>query len=272
MLWTIRTTTTRMWRSAELASLCRRTSAMLPKPEKEYGNPRGHSQFRRFRQGVLAENPLCARCAELGKTVAGEHLRRVREGALGGDLMDEQNAQVLCRACHERHHRDARLSGRRIKISVDGDVAPRHVRGGRAERLEEVDAPISGKQGYSAPLRSPGPIRASGHWPHRCPATSEAVETRRSVAVETALSGASLLHPMARASRARAPAPPARRRARHGFESRSRAFFRPNPVSASRQSRQPTRNPSSPRNPAAQGKQALGLGEARGNREGPRQD
>jgi 5-methylcytosine-specific restriction protein A len=63
----------------------------------EYGTAR----WQAARATQLARAPLCAMCAQAGRTTAAtvcDHKQPVR---LGGDFWDSSNYQSLCRPCHQ---------------------------------------------------------------------------------------------------------------------------------------------------------------------------
>ena len=59
-------------------------------------------RWRRFRAWYIAKHPLCAICAAEGRTVAGYIVDHIVELVDGGKPFAEDNAQSLCRACHNR--------------------------------------------------------------------------------------------------------------------------------------------------------------------------
>ena len=65
---------------------------------------RSHRRYRRLRDQVRREQPLCAPCAARGYTVAGVEVDHIVPLSHGGRLLDRANLQHLCRACHAAKH------------------------------------------------------------------------------------------------------------------------------------------------------------------------
>ena len=62
-------------------------------------------RYRRWRAGILRDEPLCRSCAESGFTVAAEHIDHIEPVHLAPErFWDRANIQPLCRECHDRKH------------------------------------------------------------------------------------------------------------------------------------------------------------------------
>lgn len=72
--------------------------------DKRRGNAaaRGYnSAWRKLRSSILREEPLCRRCAELGRTTAANEVHHIQTIATRPDLrLDKANLMALCKACH----------------------------------------------------------------------------------------------------------------------------------------------------------------------------
>ena len=62
------------------------------------------ADWRRLRERVLAEEPLCRACAAAGRTSAADQVDHIRpfRGLLDPLRLDRGNLQPLCAACHTR--------------------------------------------------------------------------------------------------------------------------------------------------------------------------
>lgn len=85
-----------------------------PKPAHKDTDPFYLSPaWRRFRDWYIAKHPLCETCLADGYQVPAVIVDHIIELKDGGAPFDEDNAQSLCRACHnrktakERHKRGA---------------------------------------------------------------------------------------------------------------------------------------------------------------------
>ncbi len=68
-------------------------------------------RYRRWRAGILRNEPLCRSCAENGFTVAAEHIDHIEAVHLAPErFWDRANIQPLCRDCHENKHRGKPLT------------------------------------------------------------------------------------------------------------------------------------------------------------------
>ena len=60
------------------------------------------NRWKRFRAVVLREEPLCRICAQFGiytEATVVDHIHEIKDG---GNHLDRDNAQSLCRSCHQR--------------------------------------------------------------------------------------------------------------------------------------------------------------------------
>jgi 5-methylcytosine-specific restriction enzyme A len=74
--------------------------------ERERGSSasRGYGyDWRKFREHVLAERPLCQDCDAAGRVTAAEEVHHVVKPRIRPDLrLDPQNVVSLCVSCHSR--------------------------------------------------------------------------------------------------------------------------------------------------------------------------
>lgn len=74
--------------------------------------------WRRFRDWYIKNHPLCAMCEATGRSVVAEIVDHVVELRDGGAPFDGDNAQSLCRACHNaktaqaKNHRESTRNNR----------------------------------------------------------------------------------------------------------------------------------------------------------------
>ena len=59
-------------------------------------------RWRRFRDWYIGKHPLCEMCQAEGREVTAVIVDHIVELKDGGAPLDEDNAQSLCRACHNR--------------------------------------------------------------------------------------------------------------------------------------------------------------------------
>ena len=87
--------------------------------EANRGLPTDSKRWRQMRAIVLADQPLCATCAKLGRVVAATEVDHIDNDSHNND---RSNLQGLCKTCHsvktgrERHG----LPDRRV-VSVTGE-------------------------------------------------------------------------------------------------------------------------------------------------------
>lgn len=75
----------------------------------------GRSHRRRFREGVLARDPICKVCRKAHSTIADHYpLSRRELVAAGMDPDDPQYGRGLCKPCHDKHTAQAQPGGWRI--------------------------------------------------------------------------------------------------------------------------------------------------------------
>ena len=63
---------------------------------------RNTPRYLRLKAQVLAEQPLCAHCAERGLVAASAELDHIQPVEMGGDKWARGNLQGLCVPCHRR--------------------------------------------------------------------------------------------------------------------------------------------------------------------------
>jgi len=73
--------------------------------------------WKRVREEILNESPLCRECAKLGRTCGAVEVDHILPLSLGG-TNDRNNLQPICRECHER--KTAKENSYRIPINEDG--------------------------------------------------------------------------------------------------------------------------------------------------------
>lgn len=61
---------------------------------------RSHRTYRRLRNYVITQEPFCRPCAEAGRTVLAVEVDHIKELQHGGAMLDEDNLQPICHACH----------------------------------------------------------------------------------------------------------------------------------------------------------------------------
>jgi 5-methylcytosine-specific restriction protein A len=67
------------------------------------GSARGYdTQWRKFRLGYLAQNPLCVSCRKQGKYKGASEIDHIKPLAAGGDKFNPHNLQGLCKSCHSK--------------------------------------------------------------------------------------------------------------------------------------------------------------------------
>lgn len=78
-------------------------------------------RWQALRLAHLAAEPLCRRCAALGRTTAGAHVDHIVTVAEAPDRrLDQANLQTLCEACHNGWKTPADRRGFDTTIGVDG--------------------------------------------------------------------------------------------------------------------------------------------------------
>jgi len=90
--------------------------------------PYNTRHWRRLRKMKLTEQPLCAYCLEMGRTIpatVADHIVPVKERPDLAFVYD--NIQGLCRECHDSVKRREESTGRRVGCKQDGTpVDPGH--------------------------------------------------------------------------------------------------------------------------------------------------
>lgn len=85
------------------AGRCADHRAQADRARRPDGNPYRSKGHRRFREGVLARNPICVLCLKMRATVADHHPKSRRELVrLGLNPDDPQHGRGLCKRCHDR--------------------------------------------------------------------------------------------------------------------------------------------------------------------------
>ena len=62
------------------------------------------SEWRRLRDWYRGRYPLCEECQRQGRVTAAELVHHKREISQGGEPLDVDNLESLCRSCHSRVH------------------------------------------------------------------------------------------------------------------------------------------------------------------------
>lgn len=60
-------------------------------------------QWRKVRDAVLRDEPLCRFCADNGITMPANEVDHIVPIAEGGERLDRANLRPLCKPCHSRH-------------------------------------------------------------------------------------------------------------------------------------------------------------------------
>lgn len=91
----------------------RRTDA-----DREYDRRRGSAASRgydaawhRLRAAVLSAEPRCVRCLDLGRVRLATEVDHIIPLSRGGERLDPENLQPLCRSCHVRKTAEDRRAG-----------------------------------------------------------------------------------------------------------------------------------------------------------------
>jgi len=77
-----------------------RYNASRPARHEFYATP----EWRRLRDWYRARHPLCEECQRQGRVMAAELVHHKREISQGGEPLDVDNLQSLCRSCHSKVH------------------------------------------------------------------------------------------------------------------------------------------------------------------------
>lgn len=96
--------------------------------------PYDSERWRKARAWFLAQNPLCAYCARMGRdkgATAVDHIKPWKEGKTAAEryqlFWDSENWQPLCASCHSGVKRMEDLHGYSQACGVDGlPLDPRH--------------------------------------------------------------------------------------------------------------------------------------------------
>ena len=78
----------------------RQYNASRPARHGFYASP----EWRRVRDWYRSRYPLCEECQRQGRVTAAELVHHKREISQGGELLDVDNLESLCRSCHSRVH------------------------------------------------------------------------------------------------------------------------------------------------------------------------
>ena len=76
--------------------------------DKERGSAssRGYdARWRKVREVVLSDEPLCRRCVAAGRVVAAEMVHHIDRNPRNNQ---RDNLEPICRACHEAEHKNER--------------------------------------------------------------------------------------------------------------------------------------------------------------------
>lgn len=75
--------------------------ASEPEKKRPYQSIYSSSRWKRLRQVILSEHPLCVHCERLGLVTAATVIDHIIEISDGGAVWDRDNLQPLCRTCHQ---------------------------------------------------------------------------------------------------------------------------------------------------------------------------
>ena len=94
------------------------------KEKRLYDSPR----WRKLRAFVLAEEPLCRLCAEMGRDTPANTVDHIQPHKNNPNLFfDRNNLQSLCASCHSRHKRIQENSGLLPGCDINGfPIDPNH--------------------------------------------------------------------------------------------------------------------------------------------------
>lgn len=88
---------------------CDAHQADFKPPQKRYDEYRGSpskrgydATWRKFRNWFLALHPLCEICKESKKITPAEEVHHVIPLAEGGERLNPDNCQALCKVCHSK--------------------------------------------------------------------------------------------------------------------------------------------------------------------------
>jgi len=79
-----------------------RRPAKLHEPRPNASRRGYDRQWRKVRAQYLAEHPLCEKHLEEGKTVPAYDVDHIIPLSQGGERLDPDNLQALCRRCHNK--------------------------------------------------------------------------------------------------------------------------------------------------------------------------
>ena len=83
--------------------------------------PYNTKAWRQTRRAIIADEPLCRMCAQVGQTTAAQvvdHIERVADAP--DKAFDPDNLQPLCKSCHDRF-KQAQERGRGLRgAGLDG--------------------------------------------------------------------------------------------------------------------------------------------------------
>ncbi|GMA26185.1 restriction endonuclease [Luteimicrobium album] len=82
---------------------CPKCTAEADKARRPNGNPYSTSGHRRFREAVLARDPICVLCMSARATVADHYPTERRDLVdMGLDPDDPARGRGLCKPCHDK--------------------------------------------------------------------------------------------------------------------------------------------------------------------------
>ena len=111
---------------------------MIPPTTK---NPRGHREYRRLREQVLAEELVCRDCRRKGRTKKAEEVDHILPVARRPDLVAvRSNLQALCKACHAQ-----RTARQHLQIVHPASLTAKRRRKAKANRKRYLEIDIHGE-------------------------------------------------------------------------------------------------------------------------------
>jgi len=88
-----------------LCPSCQRNASQKYEQERESAHDRGYdATWTRVRLAYLHAHPLCERCLLTGALVPSVLVHHKVELSKGGERLDPDNLEALCRPCHEKTH------------------------------------------------------------------------------------------------------------------------------------------------------------------------
>lgn len=85
-------------------SMCPRCKGEAERVRRPHGNPYATAGHARFREAVLARDPVCVLCLASPSTVADHYPHERRDLVdMGADPNDPNYGRGLCKPCHDKH-------------------------------------------------------------------------------------------------------------------------------------------------------------------------